>query len=148
MPAQMIRIMGPSMRTVGHHRSRPLLISGVLVLALCLTGCGSNLVLVKGTEIRFRLDEFSITPQNVQVHAGKIKFAAVNAGVETHDLVVEPDHLNSAGDPIYLNTPVIAQPGQLIPPFKLNLAPGHYKLVDTVADHVDLGEYGTLTVVK
>ena len=43
---------------------------------------------------------------------------------------------------------MIAEPGQTIPPFKLTLKPGHYKLVDTVADHVDLGEYGTLIVVK
>jgi hypothetical protein len=33
--------------------------------------------------------------------------------------------------------------------FKLdNLRPGHYKLIDTVANHADLGDYGTLIVVR
>jgi hypothetical protein len=147
MPAQMIRIMVRSMPAVGHHPRRPLALLGAIAAMLCLSACGSHVVIVNSSEVRLRLDEFSITPQTVQVHAGRIKFVAVNAGVETHDLAVETEKLRSDGDPNILNKPATAQPGQAIPPFKLTLKPGHYKLIDTVANHADLGDYGTLIVV-
>jgi hypothetical protein len=148
MPAQMIRIMVRSMLTVARHPTpRPALL-GLFACLLYLSACGTHVVIVNSSEVRLRLDEFSITPQNVQVHAGRIKFVAVNVGIETHDLAVEAEQPLADGDPDYLNVPMIAEPGQTIPPFKLTLKPGRYKLVDTVADHVDLGEYGTLIVVK
>jgi hypothetical protein len=148
MPAQMIRIMVRSMPAVAHRRPRRLAALGVLAAGLSLSACGSHVTIVNSSEVRLRLDEFSITPQNVQVHAGRIKFVAVNVGVETHDLVVETEKPKSDGDPNKLNVATTVKPGQTIPPFKLTLAPGHYKLIDTVANHADLGDYGTLIVVK
>jgi uncharacterized cupredoxin-like copper-binding protein len=129
--------------------ARRLALAGAFASAACLSACGAHVVTVNSTEIRFRLDEFSIAPQNVRVRAApRIKISVINVGVETHDLVVEAEYQAANGDPIPYNTAIILQPGQMTT-FKLvNLKPGRYKLVDTVADHVDLGEYGTLTVVK
>ena len=120
-----------------------------LAATVCLAGCGSHVVTVTSNEVRLRLDEFKITPQTVAVHAApRIKISAVNVGVETHDVVVEAEYLQKDGDPIVYNKPVVLQPSQSTS-FKLyNLKPGRYKLVDTVANHADLGAYGTLTVLK
>jgi uncharacterized cupredoxin-like copper-binding protein len=38
------------------------------------------------------------------------------------------------------------QPGQTAAPVKVTLAPGEYRLVCTIANHDDLGQFGTLTV--
>jgi Cupredoxin-like domain len=149
MPAQMIRIMVRSMPAVPRHRPDRLALLGVLAAALCLSACTAHVVNVNSSEVRLRLDEFRITPQTVQVHAApRIKISATNVGVETHDLVVESEYLLKSGEPVKYNVAEIAKPGQTIS-FKLNnLKPGDYKLVDTVANHADLGDYGTLIVLK
>ena len=147
MPAQMIRIMVGSMPALGHHRPSRLAPLGALVSLLGVCACGSHVVIVNSSEVRLRLDEFRITPQTVQVHAGRVKIAAFNVGVETHDLEVQADYLRQDGSPIAYNKPTVLQPGQSVT-FKLTLRPGRYKLIDTVANHADLGDYGTLIVVK
>jgi hypothetical protein len=38
------------------------------------------------------------------------------------------------------------QPGQTAAPVKITLAPGDYRLVCTIANHDDLGQFGTLKV--
>jgi hypothetical protein len=149
MPAQMIRIMVRSMPAVTLPPPRRLALLGAAATALCLSACGgSHVVTVGSNEVRLRLDEFSITPQAVAVHAApRIKISAVNVGIEPHDVVVEAEYLQKDGDPITYNKAQVAQPGQTIT-FKLtNLRPGHYKLLDTVANHADLGDYGTLIVL-
>jgi len=147
MPAEMIRIMVRSMPPVPHLRPPRLALAGVLGSALLLAGCGPRLVTVNSSEVRLRIDEFNITPQTVQVHAGRIKIAVVNVGVETHDVEVQAGHPQKNGDPIIYNQPTVLQPGQSTT-FKVTLKPGRYKLLDTVANHADLGDYGALVVVE
>lgn len=149
MPAQMIRIMVRSMPAVGHHPPRRIALVGALVSLVCLSACGSHVVTVNSSEVRLRLDEFSITPQTVQIRAApRIKISAINVGVETHDVEVQSEYLQKNGSPVVYNKPTVLQPGQSVT-FKLdNLRPGHYKLIDTVANHADLGDYGTLIVVR
>ncbi len=126
-------------------------------LALLLGGCGTHVVKIDSSVLRLRIDEYSITPQDVQVHAGRLKITAVNTGVLTHNVRVELDHPSANGSPLVPNcvlpaeitgcgTPII-EPGQTVTSPKLTLPPGHYKLVDTIANHADLGDYGSLTVV-
>jgi plastocyanin len=146
MPAEMIRIMVRSMPPVPRHRPACLAVGGVLACALLFSACGSHLVTVDSSEVRLRIDEFNITPQTVQVHAGRIKIAVVNVGVATHDVEVRADHTQKNGDPIPYNVPTVLKPGESTT-FKVLLKPGHYKLLDTVANHADLGDYGTLIVV-
>ena len=38
------------------------------------------------------------------------------------------------------------QPGETAPAIKIALQPGTYRLVCTIANHDDLGQYGTLVV--
>ena len=38
------------------------------------------------------------------------------------------------------------QPGERAPPIKVTLLPGEYRLVCTIANHDDLGQYGSLKV--
>jgi hypothetical protein len=126
-------------------------------VALLVGGCGKHLVKVDSSVLRLRIDEYSITPQDVQVHAGRLKITAVNTGVLTHNVRVELDHPAANGSPLVpgcvlpavitgCGTPII-EPGQKMTSPKLTLPPGHYRLVDTIANHADLGDYGTLTVV-
>ncbi len=138
----MVRSMPP----VRHHRPPCLAAGGVLAALLLLAACGAHLVTVNSSEVRLRIDEFNITPQTVRVHAGRIKIAVVNVGVATHDVEVRADHTQKNGDPIPYNLPAVLKPGESTS-FKVVLKPGHYKFLDTVANHADLGDYGTLIVV-
>lgn len=132
-----------------------MLLAAVAVLA---AGCGTHVVKVDSSVIRLRIDEYSFTPQEVQVHAGRLKIIAVNTGILTHNVRVQVARPNATGDP-YVPGCVppnvatgcgtsVAQPGERVVSPKLTLAPGVYRLVDTISNHADLGEYGTLTVVK
>jgi hypothetical protein len=136
---------------------RPALLALAGALALLAGGCGSQLVKIDSSVLRVRIDEYSITPQNVQMHAGRMKITAVNTGILTHNVRVELEHPASDGSPLVpgcvpagtltgCGTPII-QPGQKQTSPKLTLPAGRYKLVDTIANHADLGDYGTLTVV-
>ncbi len=138
----MVRSMPPVRRHPPPHLAAP----GILAALLLLTACGSHLVTVNSTVVRLRIDEFNITPQTVQVHAGRIKIAVVNVGVATHDVQVRGDHNQKNGDPIVYNAPTVLKPGETTS-FKVTLKPGRYNLLDTVANHADLGDYGTLVVV-
>jgi hypothetical protein len=115
---------------------------GALALALALLagGCGSHLVKVDSSVLRLRIDEYSITPQDVEVRAGRLKIVAVNTGILTHNVRVEP-----ADDPHPIGGTGVAQPGQVVIA-KVELKPGRYRLVDTIANHADLGDYATMTV--
>ena len=131
------------MRTVTHRTVRRLaLIAAILMLA----GCGgSHRVVVNGSVLRLRLDEFRITPQLVQVHPGRLKIIAFNTGQLTHNLKVELEHRDASGQPIVLGGTPTALPGEEVEA-KLTLAPGRYMMVDSLANHVDLGQFGTLIV--
>lgn len=131
------------MRTVTHRTVRRLTpVAAILILA----GCGgSRPVVVDGSVLRLRLEEFRITPQLVQMHPGRLKIIAYNTGQLTHNLKVELEHRDSSGQPIVLGGTSTALPGTEVEA-KLTLAPGRYLMVDTLANHFDLGEWGTLIV--
>jgi plastocyanin len=131
---------------LGHAVQTPARLALLGALALLPAGCGSHLVKVDSTVVRLRVDEYSITPQLVQVHPGRLKVVVVNTGILTHNVRVESQHPNSAGNPAVLGGTGVAQPGQKVTSPKLTLAPGTYRLVDTIANHADLGDYGTLIV--
>lgn len=116
------------------------------VVVLLASGCGTHLVKVHSSVLRLRIDEYSITPQDVQVHAGRLKIVAENTGILTHIIRVEIEHPSPGSSGVIGGTGVI-QPGQKLTSPKLDLQPGRYRLVDTIANHADLGDYGSLTVV-
>jgi uncharacterized cupredoxin-like copper-binding protein len=119
-------------------------------LAIALSACGSDGEFRTDRPIlRISLDEYRIVPQNIVVKSGRMKFVVRNTGRLTHNLVVQipkgPD-----GKPVDLpgGHTATMQPGQSAPPIKVTLLPGEYRLVCTIANHDDLGQYGTLTVQR
>ena len=128
-------------------RLTPLL--ALLVLcAVALGGCGDDDVFRTDRPIlRLQLDEYRIVPQNISVKPGRTKFTVRNTGRLTHNLAIQvpegPD-----GKPVDVPGGRIGtmQPGATAEPIKLTLEPGRYRMVCTIANHDDLGQYGTLEV--
>ena len=128
-------------------RPRTLLAVAAL-LAIALGGCGEGDVFKTDRPIlRLTVDEYSIKPQNAEVKAGRLKLQVRNTGRLTHNLAIQipegPD-----GKPVQLVRLETMQPGQSAPAVKITLLPGEYRLVCTIANHDDLGQFGTLKVVR
>jgi hypothetical protein len=119
--------------------------AALVAIVLALASGSDRVVTVAGTELRLRLDDFSITPQTVAVAAGRLKLVVYNAGTLSHNVRVEELSRDQAGNAIILGGTQTALPGQQ-QVAKLTLAPGRYRLADTLANHVDLGDFGTLIV--
>lgn len=120
--------------------------AALAVVALLATGCGDDEVFRTDRPIlRITVDEYRIVPQNIEIKAGRMKFVVRNAGRLTHNLVIQvpegPD-----GKPAPIDRVATMQPGQTAEPIKVTLAPGEYRLACTIANHDDLGQFGTLKV--
>ena len=119
------------------------------VLALVLGGCGDDDVFRTDRPIlRISLDEYRVVPQTiVVVKPGRMKFDVRNSGRLTHNLAIQipegPD-----GKPVEINRTETVQPGERAEPIKLTLQPGEYRLVCTIANHDDLGQFGSLEVQR
>ena len=130
--------------------SRKILLPAVLaVLALALGGCGDDDVFRTDRPIlRLTLDEYRVVPQSIDVvKPGRMKFDVRNSGRLTHNLAIQipegPD-----GKPVEISRTATMQPGERAEPIKVTLAPGEYRLVCTIANHDDLGQFGTLEVQR
>ena len=120
--------------------------AALAAVALALGGCGDDGVFRTGRPIlRITLDEYRIMPQNIEVKAGRMKLVVRNAGRLTHNLAIQlPD--GPGGKPTPVARVATMQPGQTAEPIKVTLKPGEYRLVCTIANHDDLGQFGTLKV--
>ncbi len=125
---------------------RRLLAPALAALPIALFGCADDDVFRTDRPIlRMTLDEYRIVPQNIVVEPGRMKFTARNTGRLTHDLVVEnPD--GPGGRPVKVARVPTMQPGETGAPAKVTLKEGEYRLVCTIANHDDLGQYGKLEV--
>ena len=127
--------------------SRSQLMAALLAVpALALGGCGEDDVFRTDRPIlRVTLDEYRIVPQSIEVRPGRLKLVVRNAGRLTHNLVIQvpegPD-----GNPLPVGRVATMQPGQTAAPVKITLARGEYRMVCTIANHDDLGQFGTLKV--
>ena len=129
-------------------RSRALV--AVVGAAAAVAGCGGEpaAVAVSGSTLRVKLDEYRITPQNVRIHAGRIRIVATDTGRLTHNLVIESITDDPTKEVVYGRTDT-AHPGQTVTErAPIRLKPGRYHLACTISNHENLGQYGTLTVVK
>lgn len=121
----------------------------VALLAFCaaaFAGCGDDDVFRSERPIlRVELDEYRIVPQNISVKPGRMKFAVRNTGRLTHNFVVQKED-GPDGKPVELARMGTMQPGATGEPIKVDLRPGEYRIVCTIANHDDLGQYGTLEV--
>jgi plastocyanin len=127
---------------------RPTLLALAGAAAALLAGCGSDAPYVpaSGRAVSLRLDEYRVLPQRVTVPAGRVRIIARNVGRLTHNVaVVQFDRpLGEDEERQYARTPT-AHPGTVVRT-AVTLKPGKYRLVCTIANHDNLGQYGELKV--
>lgn len=141
----------PHPRRANRHLRVPVLAIG---LAVALAGCGGDgddgqsaetqpSPQAAGGKVRVTLDDFSIAPKALVVERGST-ITAENTGAVVHNFTVEkgPDANEDTED---LAASTTFGPGES-DDLKLDLKPGRYVTVCTVADHRQLGMTGTLTV--
>jgi len=117
--------------------------------AILLAGCGeSATVRTERPILRFKVDEYRIKPQNVSARPGLIKIVVGNSGRLTHNLAIQmpAEEVGERPTDVVGGRVESMQPGEGAPPIKLRLAPGTYRLVCTIANHDDLGQYGKLVI--
>jgi uncharacterized cupredoxin-like copper-binding protein len=122
--------------------------AALVAIALALGGCGDDEVFRTSRPVlQITVDEYRIVPQDIEVRPGRLKLVVHNAGRLTHNLVVQvPDGPDGKPMPIPGGRVATTQPGQTAAPVKVTLAPGEYRIVCTIANHDDLGQFGTLKV--
>ena len=138
----------------------------LLGTAAVFSGCGGEpaSIVDQDAVLRLKLSEYRILPQNLTVIATtlprtRVRIVATNIGRLTHTVKVEREVPQAQDNPddaaVVAPSDVIdgspkgnAAPGQTLRSGDIMLAPGRYRLVDTVGNHENLGQYGTLTVKR
>ena len=123
--------------------------ASLAALALGLGACGDDDVFRTDRPIlRITLDEYRIVPQNVVVKPGRMKFVVRNTGRHAaHNLVIQiPEGPGNKPVDLPGGRVETMQPGESGEPIKVTLRPGEYRLVCTIANHDDLGQFGVLKV--
>jgi plastocyanin len=127
------------MRPFRDRRAGQLAALAVVLATLGAAGCGSpDPVRVHGHTIDVRLEEFRFVPQVIRAPAGRTTIRVHDAGVLTHNL-----KLTRRG--VEVGATVTIQHG-MTASTTLTLKRGTYRMVCTVANHDDLGMYGSLIV--
>lgn len=121
-----------------------------LLIAALAAGCGDDETLrIDRPIVRFELDEYRIAPQDVTVRPGRLKIEARNVGRAPHNLVVQTEE-EVDGETEWVDVPgaklKTIRPGRRGIPVKTTLKPGTYRIVCTIANHDDLGQYGEMHV--
>jgi uncharacterized cupredoxin-like copper-binding protein len=123
-----------------------LLIVGALTLAGC--GDGPSYTRVSDGVLKVDLDEYRIRPENIEVPAGRIHLEATNSGRLTHNLAIESIDRAEGEEPTLYGRTDTLHPGEHgSERAPIVLKPGKYRLVCTIGNHDDLGQYGELKVV-
>ena len=130
-------------------RAMRLLVAAIAVAAaVALAGCGEDdPTTIDGRELRVRLDEYRIIPEDVRVQAGRLRIVATNVGRLTHNVkVVQEDEEDREAREIEVGGTGTAQPGETVTFTFEDLPPGEYRMACTIANHDHLGQYGELFV--
>ena len=119
--------------------------------ALAAAGCGDDVAYTHAPDHRVavRLDEYRVLPERVQVSAGRITLVARTTGRLTHNLVVV-QFKRPLGDEVekqYGEPTKTLFPGQTAST-TVDLEPGKYRLICTISNHDNLGQYAELKVVR
>jgi hypothetical protein len=128
---------------------RATLVAIAVAGALAIAGCGADAPAARDSAgvVTLRLDEYRILPQRVRVPSGRFEIVATNRGVLTHNVaIVSPQRRPSQDEVQYAHT-ATAHPGQTVRR-EVRLRPGKYRMVCTLANHANLGQYGELIVGK
>ena len=129
---------------------RPVLAAVLTALVLAASGCGDEEPVRSETrELRVELDEFRIVPQNVIVSSGRLRIVATNVGRLPHNLkVVRENEEDREAPPTEIGGTGTAQPGETATFTFEDLDAGEYRMVCTITNHDDLGQYGDLIVER
>jgi uncharacterized cupredoxin-like copper-binding protein len=123
-----------------------LLILGALTLAGC--GDGQSYTRVSDGVLKVDLDEYRLRPENIEVPAGPIHLQATNSGRLTHNLAIESMEREEGEEATLYGRTDTLHPGERgTERDPITLKPGKYRLVCTIGNHDDLGQYGELKVV-
>jgi plastocyanin len=120
-----------------------------LALACAALGAcgGQDPVTIETRTLQVKLDEYRIMPQNANVRPGVLRIQATNVGRLTHNLkVVRLNRSDRELPPDELGGTPTAQPGDTVTFTFRHLKPGTYRMVCTISNHDDLGQYGDLVV--
>jgi hypothetical protein len=116
--------------------------------AIVLSGCGGDPFRTDRPILRLTVDEYRIVPQDIVARPGRMKIVVRNTGRLTHNLVIQVPPEKVDDKPVEVPGARVSsmQPGEAAEPIKVTLAPGEYRLVCTIANHDDLGQYGKLVI--
>jgi len=112
----------------------------VLAAALVLHGCGGAepTARVQDGRVAVTLDEFLISPQNLELPAGRATFDVVDRGRLRHNFRL----WGPGGEPVPIRS---LFPGDRARRTAI-LRPGEYRMVCTIMNHAELGMTGRLVV--
>ena len=114
----------------------------LVLAAALLAGCGGaqDHVRARDGRVSIRLDDFSIRPQSVRAPAGSpVTFAIVNRGRLPHTFRVEDERLRVEQSTL--------KPGASAT-VTARLPRGRYRMFCAIANHEELGTYGTLVITR
>jgi hypothetical protein len=119
---------------------------GLAVLALggCFGG-EPDPVRDRDATLRLELDEYRIRPGVIKVRPGRVELVAHNRGRLTHNVKIESEPSGEAEPVVVFGGTATAHPGETVEA-SVPLSPGRYRLTCTIANHDNLGQYGTLIV--
>jgi uncharacterized cupredoxin-like copper-binding protein len=123
----------------------------VALAVLPAAGCGADVVYTRAPDRRVdvRLDEYRVLPEHIEARAGRITLVARNTGRLTHNLAVVQFErpLGDEQEKDYGKPTKTLFPGET-GETTVDLEPGKYRLVCTIANHDNLGQYAELKVVR
>jgi uncharacterized cupredoxin-like copper-binding protein len=122
----------------------------ILGAATLLAGCGEPApVTDRDGTLHLELGEYTIRPQNLKTRAGRIRIVARNTGRLAHDVVVEELVEGEGAQPRVYGRTAVAAPGATVREREpIYLRPGRYRILCDIANHDNLGQYGTLEVTR
>jgi len=123
--------------------ARTLTLIALALSALALTACGDAGPAVRERTGTFTvaLDDYLIRPQSLRVPKGReLTVAVTNRGRLGHTFRIR----SASGRNVLAFTTI--EPGETPPARTFKLAAGHYTMYCALANHEELGMYGTLTV--
>jgi hypothetical protein len=97
--------------------------------------------------VAMTLDEFRLDPQRVFSPTGRVRIVATNRGRLTHNIAIVEDveEVATEDEPLEYARSRTAHPGETVVA-RATLRPGRYRLLCTLANHDNLGQYGLLVV--
>lgn len=125
-------------------------VAALLLAAAVLSGCGQHQQFFFGLDhtIPVTLSDYRIHPQNIVVNSGQVRLIVKNAGILPHNLVIEQFRTQRGRAPVvYGKSPTIHGGQTATEEAPIFLRPGVYRMRCALANHDDLGQWGTLKVV-